>query len=629
MFTKKIMGLILMATITVLWNHSIKAQEATVELPTRDEIEVKYKWNLTDIYPDDRQWEKDFKWLENAIQEYKKYEGRLGESANTLKECLILDEKAGTKLSQAYNYASMSKDLDLNNVTYQGMYDRISTLASNLAAASAFIRPEILNIPEEKLWSFVESDSYLKTYKHYFENILRMKPHTLSKEEEKLLALASPVEEVPYSAFGFFSDADIQFPVVKDAEGNDVKISHGRYYAALESTDRGYRERVYKGFYKPFMEYKNTLSALFTGNIKALIFNAKARRYQSTREAALTPNNIPVAVYDNLINTVDQNLEPIHKWANLKKKILNLEEFHPYDSYVTLFPGVRKKYSFEEGKALILEALKPLGEDYIKNLKSAFENRWIDVYETRGKRSGAYSSGTIIGVHPYVLLNWNNTLDDVFTLAHEMGHNMHSYYTEKNQPYPYADYSIFIAEVASTMNEALLLDYMIEHAQSKEEKMALIEKNLNSITTTFYRQTNFAEMEKTVNDMMEKGEPLTPDKLCKLNGDLYQKYWGPAMTVDKEETYSWSRIPHYYYNFYVYQYATSFAASQALAEKIKKEGQPAIDKYLAFLKAGNSKYPIDVLIDAGVDMKTPAPILAVVHKMNYLLDELGQLLNEK
>ncbi|MFA3782794.1 oligoendopeptidase F [Melioribacteraceae bacterium 4301-Me] len=618
-----------MGTITFLWSQSAKAQKETLELPTRDKIEAKYKWNLADIYADDNQWEKDFKWLENAITEYKKYEGKLSQSAKMLKECLELDEKVGTKLSQAYNYASMSKDLDLTNATYQDMYDKISTLASKLSAASAFIKPEILSIPEEKLWEYVNNDSYLKIYKHYFENILRMKPHTLSKNEEELLALASPLEEVPYNAFGYFSNADIQFPIVKDPEGNDVQISHGRYYAALESTNRDYRERVYKGYYKPFIEYKNTLSALFTGNIKGLIFNAKARKYNSTREASLTPNNIPLSVYDNLITTVNQNLEPMHRWAILKKRVLKLDELHPYDSYVTLFPSVQKKYSFDEAKNIVIEALKPLGEDYIKNLKTAFDNRWIDVYETKGKRSGAYSSGTIIGVHPYVLLNWNNTLDDVFTLAHEMGHNMHSYYTEKNQPYPYADYSIFIAEVASTLNEALLLDYLIEHAKSKEEKMALIEKNLNSITTTFYRQTNFAEMEKTANEMMEKGESLTPDKLCKLNGELYQKYWGLAMTVDEEESYSWARIPHYYYNFYVYQYATSYAASQALIEKIKIEGKPAIEKYLSFLKAGNSKYPIDVLNDAGVDMRTPEPILAVVHKMNNLLNELEQLLNEK
>ena len=459
-------------------------------------------------------------------------------------------------------------------------------------------------------------------------DLLRTKSHTLSPKEEELMALSGQVRGVPSNVFGMFNNADIQFPTVKDQNGEEIKISHGRYGAAMYSTDREFRRRVYKGLYKPYMEYKNTLVALFNGNIKSAIFNAKSRNYSSTRMASLFPNNIPLEVYDNLVNTVNSNLSPLHRWAKLKKRVLGIDDLHPYDTYVTLFPSVKKDYSYEKSVDILLKALKPLGEEYISSLKLAFNNRWIDVHETKGKRSGAYSSGVSYGVHPYVLLNWSNQLNDVFTFAHEMGHNMHSYYTEKSQPYPYANYSIFVAEVASTANEALLVDYLIENAETKEEKLALIENQLTNITTTFFRQTRFADFEKEVHRKTESGDALTPEILCSLYGNMYQKYWGDEMVVDEEETYTWARIPHFYYNFYVYQYATSYAASQELVSQIKNEGQPAIDRFLNFLKAGSSKYPIDVLKIAGVDMTSPNPIKSVINKMNGLLDEMERLLNE-
>jgi oligoendopeptidase F len=393
--------------------------------------------------------------------------------------------------------------LDLTDADNQGRYDRVSALSSKINAASSFISPELIQIPEEKLWKFVDEDEDLKIYSHQLKDLLRTKEHTLSPKEEKILALAGPISEVPYNVFGMFNNADIQFPTVKGESGGDIKISHGRYSAAMYSTDRDYRKRVYKGLYKPFMEYKNTLISLFNGNIKTSIFNAKARNYSSTRKASLDPNNIPLEVYDNLVNTVNSNLQPLHRWGELKKKILQIDELHAYDTYVTLFPSVKKEYSYEESVDILLEALKPLGEDYLSSLKMAFDNRWIDVHETKGKRSGAYSSGVSYGVHPYVLLNWSNQLNDVFTFAHEMGHNMHSYYTEKSQPYPYANYSIFVAEVASTANEALLLDYLIENSESKEEKLALIENQLNNMTLTFFRQTRFAEYEQLVHEKTE------------------------------------------------------------------------------------------------------------------------------
>lgn len=601
-------------------------EENSGSLRTRSGIEDKFKWNLEDIYISEEKWEEDFTWLENSINEYKNFTGKLSSSASVLFKCLKFDEMTGTIFSRVYHYASLAKDLDLNDTRYQSLYDRSSDLSSKIAAASSFIKPEILLIPEEKLWGFLDEEPELKIYKHLFEDYLRTKQHSLSPREEELLALITPLQELPYNAFSLYSNADIKFPATKDENGNEFQISHGRYYAAMESSDRAFRERVYRAFYIPFVDCKNTLASLFNGNIKGLMFNAKARSYKTTLEASLDANNIPVSVYTNLIETVNSHLTALHRWAEIKQRLLKLNDLHAYDTYVTLFPSVQKKYTYEEGMEIVLEALKPLGKKYLASIQEAFNNRWVDVFETKGKRSGAYSSGTIIGIHPFVLLNWNDQLGDIFTLAHEMGHNMHSYYTQNTQHYVYANYSIFVAEVASTTNEALLQEYLIEKAETKEEKLALIENFLNNVTTTFFRQTRFAEYEKLVNELSEKGESLTPDLLCKLYSGLESKYWGPAMTVDTEETYSWARIPHFYYNYYVYQYATGFAASLALVEKIIKEGEPAVEKYLEFLKSGSSDYPINILKNAGVDMNTPQPVLAVINKMNRYMDEIENLI---
>lgn len=627
---KKLVRVVLIVTFSLFAGSSnfLFAQDGGGDLPTRDKIAEEYKWNLTDVYKTDETWETDFNWVKENASKYSQFEGKLGNSAADLLACIKFDEELSMKIDRLFLYASLSRDLDLTHEGNQGRYDRMMSLYSNVAALSSFVRPEILKMDEEKLWSFVKEEEGLKIYEHMFDDLLRTREHTLTKDMEELMALSAPLQQVPYNVFSLYKNADIQFPTVKDDKGNEIKISDGRYYAALYSTDRDFRERAYKAYYKPFEEYKNMLGAMFNGNLKAISFNAKARKYESNRAAALDANNIPLSVYDNLVNTVNENLQPLNRWCSVKKRVLGLEDFHAYDTYVTLFPSVKKDYTYDESKEILLEALKPLGEDYLNSLKLAFDNRWIDVYETKGKRSGAYSSGTTFGVHPYVLLNWNDQLNDLFTFAHEMGHNMHSHYTGLNQPYPYADYSIFVAEVASTTNEALLLDYMIENAKTKEEKLALIEKELNNITTTFYRQTRFAAFEQWAHETSEKGEALTPEKLSEKYGEMYQAYWGPDMILDKEETYTWARIPHFYYNFYVYQYATSFAASQALAAKIKAEGQPAIDKYLDFLKAGSSEYPIDVLKKAGVDMNSPEVILAVVKKMNSLLDQLEKLLAE-
>lgn len=596
-------------------------------IPDRDEIDIKYKWNLSDIYKNDDEWEEDFKWISDQLSSYKKFEGTLGTSPENLLACLSFDDEIGIKLERLQLYAMLLKDSDMRVNKYHSMDDRIKSLYSKVGAANAFIRPELLSIPERKLLSMIDSNEKLKLYKHSIEDLLRSKNHTLSNAEEKILALAGELAQTPYNTFSIFTNADLKLPIVEDENGNKAELSHGRFYSAMYSKDRSYRERTYKAYLGSYKSYINTLTSLFNGNLKTNIFNAKARNYSSALEAALHKNNIPVSVYYNIIDSANKNLKPMHRWAELKKKLLGVKEFYPYDAYVTLFnSNQEKKYSYEEAIEIVQKSLEIMGDDYLNSLKSAFTNRWIDVYETKAKKSGAYSSGTTFGVHPYVLLNWTDLLNDVFTLTHEMGHNMHSFYTGITQPYPYANYSIFLAEVASTFNESLLIDYLIGISESKEEKLFLLERYLNNLTATFYRQIMFAEFEMIVYDKTEKGDALTAESLNSLFKSIYQKYWGPAMIVPEEEQYTWARIPHFYYNFYVYQYATGFAASEVLAKKVKSEGKQAVDKYLNFLKAGNSDYPLNILKAAGVDMNTSEPVNAVSERMSQVLDEIEDLL---
>lgn len=606
-------------------NYSDNNNSGT-SLPNRQKIENKYKWDLTDIFSSDSEWESVFDELKKKSDNFNEYRSKIGESSENLLNCLKFDEEVGIVLDKLHLYAMLAKDIDLSNEKYQAMYDRLMTLASKLSAESSFIKPEILAINENKLNNFIKENKNLNIYKHMLEDLFRTKKHTLNAKEEEILANASPALQTSASAFGLLTNADLKFPTIADENGNEIQITHGRYSSAMYSLDREYRRRFYKNYYIPFMEHKNTLATLFSGNIKADYFNANTRKYDSTQEAALNENNIPLSVYHNLVKTVTQNLEPLHRWVNVKKKILKIDDFHAYDAYVTLFPSVKKKYSYEVAKTIVLNSLAPLGKEYVYDVKYAFDNRWVDVFETKAKRSGAYSSGTTFGVHPYVLLNWNNQLNDVFTLTHEMGHNMHSFYTGKSQPYPYANYSIFVAEVASTVNEALLLDYLIEKSETKDEKLSLIEKHINNIVTTFYRQTLFAKYEQIVHERNMLGDALTPDVLSNLYGDLHLQFWGKEMTLDEEEKFTWSRVPHFYYNFYVYQYATSFAASEALSQKINTGNKGVRENYLSFLHSGSSDYPIEVLKKAGIDMTKSDPILAVTKKMNELLDLLESIL---
>lgn len=607
-------------------NKYYVSENLIIEIPTRDQIDEKFKWDLTDIYPDDLHWEKDFKWVSDNIVRYKTFEGRLANSSDLL-ACLKFNEEIGIKLERLYLYSMLAKDSDMRNTKYQGMDGRVKSLNAQILAASSFIKPEILKIDETPINEMLNNIPEFKIYKHLFNDLLRFRKHTLEKEQEELLAMAEELAQVPYNTYSLLTNADLKFPSVIDENGNSIEISHSRYYAALYSKDRRYRKETFKAYLATYRNNANSISALFNGNIKSNIFFAKSRKYQSARESALFRNNIPLSVYDNLVKTVSENMEPMYRWASLKKKLLKLDELHPYDVYVTVFdPKLEKKYPYDRAVKLVLDSLKIMGGEYLESLNKAFNNRWIDVYETKAKRSGAYSSGTTFGVHPYVLLNWADLLNDVFTLAHEMGHNMHSYYTGLTQPYHYANYSIFLAEVASTFNENLLLDHLINISETKDEKLFLLEKYLNNISATVYRQVMFAEFEMMTHSKVENGEVLTPDTLCKLYQDIYQKYWGDEMVVDEEESYTWARVPHFYYNFYVYQYATGFAASEALAEKVKSEGKTSVKKYIDFLKAGSSDYPINILKNAGVDMNSPEPILAVTKKMNQIIDEIENLI---
>jgi len=605
-------------------------KEVDSTLANHVEIENEYKWDLTDIYKTDEDWESDFKWINNRLPGYQKFIGKLGTSADILLECFKFDDEIGIKLERLSLYSMLAKDSDMSIPKFQAMEERIRSLYSTVSAESSFIKPELLEIPDEKLLSMINSSDELKVYKHSIDDLLRTKAHSLSKSEEQLLALAGDISQNAYNSYSMFTNADLKFGSVKDETEKDIEITHARFYAAMYSPDRKFRENAFKTYLHPYKEYVNTFTTMFNGNLKTNIFFAKARKYKSARAAALDRNNVPLSVYDNLIDGVNKNLASLHRWAELKKKLLGVDKLEPYDVYVSIFNSKKTKgYPYSDAKQIVLDALKGLGEDYQASITNAFENRWIDVYESKAKKSGAYSSGTTYGVHPYVLLNYTDLLNDVFTLAHEMGHNMHSYYTGKTQPYPYANYSIFVAEVASTFNEALLLDYLIQKAEDTNQKLYLLEKYLNNITSTFYRQVMFAEFEMIVYDKTEKGEGLTADVLSKLYKNIYQKYWGSAMNVDEEENYTWARIPHFYYNFYVYQYATGFAASEVLANKIKTEGEPAVKKYLNFLKAGSSDYPINILKQAGVDMNSVEPVLAVSAKMNLILSEIEKLISNK
>ncbi|BFI98190.1 oligoendopeptidase F [Priestia sp. Y58] len=602
-------------------------QSKVKKLPSRSEIKVEDTWKLEDIFASDDAWEKEFEEVKALIPQMEKFKGKLGESAQTLYDALQEQDELTMRVSKLYTYAHMRYDQDTTNSFYQGLNDRIKTLYTQIASALSYVTPEILSIEESKIKQYMGEHKELKLYAHALDEITRERPHILSESEEALLAQASEVLGSSSNTFGMLNNADLEFPSIKDENGEEVEITHGRYIRFLESSDRRVREEAFKAVYETYGKFKNTFASTLSGTVKKDNFSARVRHYNSARHSALSTNNIPEEVYDNLVKTVNDNLHLLHRYIDLRKKVLGIEELHMYDLYTPLVKDVKMEVTYEEAKDYILKGLKPLGEDYLNVLKEGFENRWVDVHENKGKRSGAYSSGTY-GTNPYILMNWQDNVNNLFTLAHEFGHSVHSYYTRKTQPYPYGDYSIFVAEVASTCNEALLNDYLLKTIDDEKQRLYLLNHYLEGFRGTVFRQTMFAEFEHDVHVRAQNGEPLTPELLTKLYYDLNKKYFGDNLVIDEEIGLEWARIPHFYYNYYVYQYATGFSAAAALSKQILEEGDAAVERYVGFLKSGSSDYPIEVLKKAGVDMTTSQPIEEALAVFEEKLTEMERLLNQ-
>jgi oligoendopeptidase F len=600
--------------------------KAVKSLPSRSEIPVEDTWRLEDIFPTDEAWEQEFQEVKKMIPNILNYQGKLGESADVLYDALQYQDELSMRLGKLYTYAHMRYDQDTTNSFYQGLNDRASNLYSEAASAMSFIVPEILSIDENKLKTFLEEKEELRLYEHALDEINRQRPHVLSAKEEALLAQAAEVMASSSNTFGMLNNADLTFPTIIDENGDEVEVTHGRYIRFLESEDRRVRHDAFKAVYETYGKYKNTFASTLNGAIKKDNFFARVRNYKSAREAALSSNNIPESVYDNLVDTIHKNLHLLHRYVRLRKKVLGVDELHMYDLYTPLVQNVNMKVTYEEAKEYLLKGLAPLGEDYLNVIKEGFENRWVDVHENKGKRSGAYSSGSY-GTNPYILMNWQDNINNLFTLAHEFGHSVHSYYTRKTQPYVYGNYSIFVAEVASTCNEALLNDYLLKTIDDEKKRLYLLNHYLEGFRGTVFRQTMFAEFEHTIHLKAQEGEALTADLLTSIYYDLNKKYFGDDIVIDEEIGLEWARIPHFYYNYYVYQYATGFSAATALSKQILEEGEPAVKRYIEFLKAGSSDYPIEVLKKAGVDMTTAKPIEEACKVFAQKLEEMEQLLS--
>ena len=594
-------------------------------IPERKDTDPRYHWKIEDYFKTDADWEAAYTALEAAIPEITAFSGKLSDSADTLLACLQKNEALSLRLDHLYTYASMRLHEDSANAFYQGLASRAELLLIRYSAAVSFLTPELLAIPEEKLTAFrQEKAADLAVYDHFFHSLLRQKAHTLSPTEEHLLAKTAELGGAPQQIFTMLNDADIRFPSIHTADGEELELTKGRYITFLESPDRTIRQQAFQNLYSVYMAQKNTLAATYAASVKSDVFFAEARSYGSAMEMALADDNIPLSVYDTLIDTVHQNLPLLHRYVSLRKRELGVDELHMYDLYVPLVPDADIKIPYAEAKKTVTEALAVMGEAYGNALTHGMESGWIDVYENKGKRGGAYSWGSY-GVHPFVLLNHNDTINSMFTLAHEMGHALHSYFTWEKQPYLYADHKIFVAEVASTCNEALLMQHLLKTTTDRTMRKYLINYFLEQFRGTLFRQTMFAEFEKITHSMAEKGEPLTWEGMNQIYHDLNVAYFGDDLVIDPEIDIEWARIPHFYNAFYVYQYATGYSAAIALSEKILKEGKPAIDAYLDFLSKGSSEYSIDLLKGAGVDLSTAAPIENAMQLFKELLDEFETL----
>ena len=600
--------------------------EEIKKIPQRSEIAKEDTWATEDLYASDEAWEQELATLSADQAELSAFAGKLGESAQQLLSFLTKMEQVDAKAELLANYCMRKSDEDTRVAKYQAMVGKFMSVVVGLSAACSFETPEIMDISDEKLDGFYKDVPGLERYRRYLTKMRHRKEHILSPAEEKLLAAAGEMAQAPDTIYGAFADADIKFPDAVDSKGEKHPLSQGTFVACEGSEDRELRKSAYENLYHTFGEFKNTAAATLNAQGKQLKFFSDARKYNSTLEASLDRTEVPTSVYLNLIEAVHQNLDKMHRYVRLRKKLLGVDELHFYDVYAPLLKDVSRKIPFAEAKQTVYDSLAPLGEDYRKVLKEGFENRWIDVYQNEGKRSGAYSAGA--AVHPYVLLNYTGTLDSQFTLAHEMGHALHSWHSNKYQNPIDADYVIFVAEVASTCNEALLMEYLLGKTTDKLERANLINHFLEQFKGTLYRQTMFAEFELNIGRMIGEGKTLTADALCAEYKRLNEMYFGPDMVVDDEIALEWARIPHFYYNYYVFQYATGYSAAIALSRKILSEGESAVKDYIRFLSGGCSKSPIDLLKDAGVDMTSPEPVNQALQLFGELLDEMEALTDE-
>ncbi|QII82545.1 oligoendopeptidase F [Jeotgalibaca arthritidis] len=595
------------------------------KLSKRHELAEETTWDLSAIFESDAVFEKELEEITELAKEVKALQGTVGESSQALLTAIEAILTVNQKLERAYVYSHLKNDQDTANSTYQTLHDKAVAVLTQVNEASSWFNPEVLAIPEETLKAYMTENDGLNAYRHMLEDLTSQRDHVLSAREEELLAGAAEIFSGASRTFSILNNADIEFPTVKDEEGNDVKLSHGLYGKLIESSNREVREQAYKALYKTYDGLKNTFATTLGTHVKAHNYQAKVRNFPSARAAALANNNIPESVYDTLLDVVNKNLPLLHRYVALRKKLLNVDELYMYDMYTPLTGEAPIKYNIEEAKEKTLDSLQPLGDDYQRILNEAFDNRWIDWYENEGKRSGAYSSGAY-DTNPYILMNWQDSLNQLYTLVHELGHSVHSYYTRNNQPYAYGDYSIFLAEIASTTNENILTDYLLKTQTDPKVRIYVLNHYLDGFKGTVFRQTQFAEFENYIHQQAQAGVPLTQDFLTDYYGNLNARYYGPAVERDEQIALEWSRIPHFYYNHYVYQYSTGFSAATALAKKIIDGEEGALDKYITYLKSGSSDYPIEVMKKAGVDMTQAAYIEDAMKVFEERLNELEALI---
>ncbi len=596
------------------------------QLPKREELPENLTWDLTKIFSSDQEFDEKYLELSEELKQSEKHKGTLDQGASQFLNAIEFVLRVYRQTEVIYVYAHLKNDQDTGNTDYQALYARASSLFSKVSEAVSWFEPEILQLSDDQIWQYFKEEPKLEVYRHYIQQIVDNRAHVLSAEQESLLAGAGEIFDASSDTFAVLNNADLVFPTIEGENGEIVQLSHGVYGQLLESTDRRMREAAFKGLYSVYEQFRNTFASTLGTHIKGHNFKAKVRNYSSAREASLSNNHIPESVYDTLVDVVNKHLPLLHRYMELRKRLLEVEKLHMYDLYTPVLGEAPITFTYEEAKEKALEALKPMGEEYMAIVEKAFSERWIDVVENKGKRSGAYSSGSY-DTNPYILLNWHDTLDQLFTLVHEMGHSVHSYFTRSNQPYVYGDYSIFLAEIASTTNENILTEYLLETEKDPRVRAYVLNHYLDGFKGTVFRQTQFAEFEHFMHTEDEKGVPLTSEYLSDSYGKLNAKYYGPAVEEDPEIKFEWSRIPHFYYNYYVFQYSTGFSAASALAKKILNQEPEALENYLAYLKAGNSDYPVEVMKKAGVDMTQAAYIEDAMSMFEQRLNELEELID--